>query len=480
MQTIITTTDRISATDNLIFLVTDSKNLPEKYFSKEEYAYVKTSQKKHKKNTFVFNHFKRWIFVQFVEKERNTALRLENYRVAGAKLLGSLNNNKLHTVVVVDTEEKPKETLAFAEGMALANYQFLKYKNNPAEKLNTLNTVELFSKGISDKEVDNLNIVIDGTCKCRDLVNEPLAYLNAVKFAEEFEKMGKAADAKVEIFNKKKIETLKMGGLLAVNKGSVDPPTFSIVEWKPKNPINNKPYIFVGKGVVFDTGGMNVKTADYMNNMKCDMAGGAAVASAVYAIARAALPVHVIALVPATDNRVDGNAYVNGDIITMHDGTKVEVINTDAEGRMILADALSYAKKYEPHLVIDVATLTGSAVRAIGKYGIVGMHSKAENEFKQLRKSGETVCERLAEFPFWKDYEDLIKSEVGDIKNIGGVEGGAITAGKFLEHFTDYPFIHLDIAGPAFNEKSYKYFPAGGSGVAVRLLFDFIKSKISG
>lgn len=129
MQTIITTTDRISATDNLIFLVTDSKNLPEKNFSKEEYAYVKTSQKKHKKNTFVFNHFKRWIFVQFVEKERNTALRLENYRVAGAKLLGSLNNNKLHTVVVVDTEEKPKETLAFAEGMALANYQFLKYKN---------------------------------------------------------------------------------------------------------------------------------------------------------------------------------------------------------------------------------------------------------------------------------------------------------------------------------------------------------------
>lgn len=212
--------------------------------------------------------------------------------------------------------------------------------------------------------------------------------------------------------------------------------------------------------------------------MKCDMAGGATVATAVYAIAKAELPVHVIALIPATDNRVDGNAYVNGDIVTMHDGTRVEVINTDAEGRMILADALSYAKKYDPKLVINVATLTGSAARAIGKYGIVGMQSKADTEFKNLRKSGENVCERVVEFPFWKDYEELIKSDVGDIKNLGGHEGGAITAGKFLEHFTDYPFIHLDIAGPSFNEKPFKYSTVGGSGVAVRLLFDFIKSKI--
>jgi len=323
-----------------------------------------------------------------------------------------------------------------------------------------------------------LNIIIDGTCKARDLVNEPVAYLNAVKLAEEIETMGEKSGAKVEVLNKKKIETLKMGGLLAVNKGSIDPPTFTIIEWKPKNAVNQKPYVFVGKGVVYDTGGMNIKTADFMDNMKCDMAGAAAMASAVYTIAMAKLPVHVIGLIPATDNRLNGNAYVNGDVITMFDGTRVEVINTDAEGRMILADALSYAKNLDPQLVIDAATLTGSAARAIGKYGIVGMQAKADNEFKSLRNSGEETCERIVEFPLWKEYGELIKSEVGDIKNLGGVEGGTITAGKFLEHFTDYPYIHLDIAGPSFIKSPYNYWQAGGTGIGVRLLFNFINSKL--
>ncbi len=214
-----------------------------------------------------------------------------------------------------------------------------------------------------------------------------------------------------------------------------------------------------------------------MDNMKMDMAGGATVASAIYAIAKAELPVYVIGLIPATDNRTNGNAYVSGDVVTMYDGTRVEVLNTDAEGRMILADALSYAKKFDPEMVIDLATLTGGAARAIGKYGIVGMNSKADREFSLLRKSGEEMYERIVEFPFWKEYGEEIKSEVGDIKNLGGPEGGAITAGKFLEHFTDYPYVHLDIAGPAFVEKAYKYFPAGGTGMGVRLLFNFIKNK---
>lgn len=476
MQTIINITDSFSKSENLVFLITDIKNLDHKYFCSEELDYIRLFHKEHKKDLFAFNKLNNWFFVQFIEKERNRVLRLENYRVAGGKILNQINENKLNSIVIVDSESKQEESLAFAEGMALKNYQFLKYKKEQAEKLNSLNTIYLYSEKIKQNNIDELNIIVDGTNKCRNLVNEPVAYMNAVKLAEEVKNFGKDSGAKVEILNKRKIESLKMGGLLAVNKGSVDPPTFSIIEWKPRNSVNKKPYVFVGKGVVFDTGGMNIKTGNFMNDMKLDMAGGAAVASAVFAIAKANLPVHVIGLIPATDNRTDGNAYVNGDIITMHDGTKVEVINTDAEGRMILADALSYAKKFKPALVIDVATLTGSAARAIGKYGIVAMQSKANNEFKKLTKSGENVCERIVEFPFWKDYEELIKSEVGDIKNIGGVEGGAITAGKFLEHFTDYPFIHLDIAGPAFIEKSYKYFPGGGTGITVRLLFDFIKN----
>ncbi len=478
MQTIINTTNRLSKNDNLVFITTDPKFLDPKYLSDIEIQHVKRYHKGHKITRFSFNHFNRWIFVQIQEKERKKELRLENYRVSGAKLTPVINEHKIHSLILIDADNKPEEILAFAEGLALANYQFIKYKKDLAKKLNSLNSIDIYSSGVNEKEIDLLNIVIDGTCKCRDLVNEPVAYLNAVKLAEEIELMGKKSGAKVEVLNKKKIESLKMGGLLAVNKGSVDPPTFTIMEWKPQKPVNQKPYVFVGKGVVYDTGGMNIKTADFMNNMKCDMAGAAAVASAVYSIASAKLPVHVIGLIPATDNRLNGNAYVNGDIITMHDGTKVEVINTDAEGRMILADALSYAKKLNPQLVIDAATLTGAALRAIGKYGIVGMQAKADTEFKKLRISGDKTCERVVEFPFWKEYGELIKSEVGDIKNLGGAEGGAITAGKFLEHFTDYPYIHLDIAGPAFVEKPYNYWPAGGTGIGVRLLFDFVKAKL--
>lgn len=477
MQTIINTTSRLSKNDNLVFVTSDLKNLDTKYLSDNEIQHIKRYNKEHKTTRFSFNHFNRWIFVQIQEKERKKELRLENYRVSGSKLTPVINEQKIHSLVLFDLDNKAEEILAFAEGLALTNYQFLKYKKDPAEKLNSLNSIDIYSSIVDEKELDLLNIVIDGTCKARDMVNEPVAYLNAVKLAEEIELMGEKSGAKVEVLNKKKIESLKMGGLLAVNKGSVDPPTFTIIEWKPKNAINQKPYVFVGKGVVYDTGGMNIKTADFMNDMKCDMAGAAAMAAAVYTIASAKLPVHVIGLIPATDNRLNGNAYVNGDIITMHDGTKVEVINTDAEGRMILADALSYAKKLNPQLVIDAATLTGAAARAIGKYGIVGMQTKADNEFKNLRNSGEKTCERVVEFPFWKEYGEMIKSEVGDIKNLGGAEGGAITAGKFLEHFTDYPYIHLDIAGPSFVETPYKYWLAGGTGIGVRLLFDFIRAK---
>lgn len=478
MQTIINTSSRLLKNDNLVFITSDLKNLDEKYFSADEIQFIRRNNKEHKTNRFSFNHFNRWVFVQIIEKERKKEHRLENYRVTGAKLTAIINEQKLHAVVLFDADNKTEETLAFAEGLALANYQFLKYKKDPAKKLNSLNNINIFSKSIDEKDVDLLNIIIDGTCKARDLVNEPVAYLNAVKLAEEIELMGEKSGAKVEVLNKKKIESLKMGGLLAVNKGSVDPPTFSIIEWKPKNVVNQKPYVFVGKGVVYDTGGMNIKTADFMNNMKCDMGGAATMACAIYSIAMAKLPVHVIGLIPATDNRLNGNAYVNGDVITMFDGTKVEVINTDAEGRMILADALSYAKNLNPQLVIDAATLTGAASRAIGKYGIVGMQAKADNEFKTLRNSGEVTSERIVEFPFWKEYGELIKSEVGDIKNLGGAEGGAITAGKFLEHFTDYPYIHLDIAGPSFVESPYNYWTSGGTGIGVRLLFNFIKSKL--
>jgi leucyl aminopeptidase len=203
------------------------------------------------------------------------------------------------------------------------------------------------------------------------------------------EKMGKEAGFTVEVFNRKKIEALRMGGLLAVNKGSIDPPTFNILEWKPENALNEKPVVLVGKGVVFDTGGLSLKpTAKSMDYMKCDMAGGAVVAATLYAVAKNKLPLHVVGLVPATDNRPDGNAYVPGDVITMFDGTTVEIKNTDAEGRLLLADALSYAKKYNPGLVIDVATLTGSAEIISGSQALVAMGNSPEN-LQNLKQIGD-------------------------------------------------------------------------------------------
>jgi len=271
-----------------------------------------------------------------------------------------------------------------------------------------------------------------------------------------------------------------MGGLLAVNKGSIDPPTFSILEYKPADAKNAEPYILVGKGVVFDTGGLSLKpTPNSMDYMKCDMGGAAAVAGAIYAVAKAGLPVHIIGLIPATDNRPDGNAYVPGDVINMYDGTTVEVLNTDAEGRMILADALAWAKQYKPQLVIDLATLTGAAHVAIGEQGMVGMGNARRDIMDLLIESSFDIHERIAEFPFWDDYAEMMKSDIADLKNIGGRTAGAITAGKFLEHFTDYPYIHLDIAGPSFLKTNDSYRMAGGTGVGVRLLYRFFK-KISG
>ena len=363
---------------------------------------------------------------------------------------------------------------AFSEGLALSNYQFLKYFSDKKE--HSLKTINLCG-GMEEADVNNLQAIIDGTCIARDLVNEPLSYLSAVQYSQDIETYGKKFGFSVEVLHKKKIEALKMGGLLAVNQGSIDPPTFSIMKWKPTEATNKKPIILVGKGIVYDTGGLSLKpTPNSMDLMKSDMGGSAAVVGAMAAIAKAKLNIHVIGLVPATDNRPSGNAYAPGDVITMHDGTSVEVLNTDAEGRLILADALSYAKKYDPELVIDLATLTGAAARAIGKQGIVAMGND-ENTMTALKKSGAEVHERLAEFPFWDEYADDLKSNIADLKNLGGPEAGAITAGKFLEHFTNYPYTHLDIAGPAFMLTPFNYRGKGGTGVGVRLLFNFLKKK---
>jgi len=471
MKTLIKKKTTISDKDNLILLCDKKSNLSDFNLSKHEIGYIKKEQKD-KKEITVINQYGRHIFVILPKKEKDANKHAENCRLLGDNLVSKLKDEK--SALIVDVKGNQVETMQIAEGMALSNYTFTKHKTKGVP--NKLTTIYLCRKS-NKKDINELQNIVDSVYLTRDLINEPFSHLTAKDLAKSAVKSGKEYGIKTTVFNKKKIESLKMGGLLAVNKGSIDEPTFTIMEWKPKNAKNKKPIVLVGKGIVYDTGGLSLKpTANSMDLMKIDMGGAGTVIGAMQAISSNKLDKHVIALLPATDNRPSGNAYAPGDVITMHDGTTVEVLNTDAEGRLVLADALSFAKKYKPELVIDLATLTGAAVGAIGHYGFVSMHDGADKEHSKLKKVGDEVHERLAEFPFWSDYDELIKSDIADIKNLGGAYGGAITAGKFLAHFADYPFIHIDLPG-VYSKTKYGYRGKGATGMGVRLLYQFIKNK---
>lgn len=453
-----------------IALVVAKKDEPNAdLFSPAELEYLQKMRKTHAEKWLEVNQYTRRLLVYFIKEDKEAYIRQEKIRVAGAALARTLNSHK-EKAVTIDGGEF---TSSIAEGAILANYQFLRYLSKE-DKKNALDSVALI--GVTKAEIAELQVVTRAVAYARDLINTPVWDLNAQQMADSAAAAGKQFGFAVEVLNKKKIEALKMGGLLAVNKGSIDPPAFIIMEHKPAKVNNKKPLVLVGKGVVYDTGGLSLKPTQFMDDMKCDMSGAAAVIATMSAVAEANLPLHVVGLVPATDNRPGGNAVTPGDVITMSDGTTVEVMNTDAEGRLILADALHYAKKYDPELVIDLATLTGAAARAIGRYGIVAMGTANDEQWSNLDESGDNVYERIVQFPFWDEYDELLKSPIADMKNIGGAEAGAITAGKFLAHFTNYPYIHLDIAGPAFITENAGYQTKGGTGIGVRLLFDFLKN----
>lgn len=476
-MTTISQKNSVNPAESIVVLCSKKNDFKNYNLSKDEIAYIKNEIDKKEKSFVHLNQLNRSVFIQLIDVKKENYLTLEALRKAASTLHGIVVSEKSESITIVDAENNPAETLAFAEGLALSNYQFLKYRKDHKKEQHSLKNIFVVSKGLDKSAVDDLNTVVEATNIARTLVNEPVNFLTAKQLAKEFQHLGKQAGFRVEVFDKAKIKALKMGGLLAVNRGSVDPPTFSILEYKPKNAKNKQPVILVGKGVVYDTGGVSIKpTPNSMDMMKCDMAGAAAVGATLYAVAKAKLPVHVIGIVPATDNRPGGNAYVPGDIITMYNGLTVEMLNADAEGRMILADALAYAQKYKPELVVDLATLTGAAVAAIGTSGIVAMGTADETTKNKLKQSGNKVYERLAEMPFWDDYDEMIKTDVADMKNLGGPYAGAITAGKFLARYIDYPWMHFDIAGPAFLTGKEAYRIKGGTGVGVRLLFDFLKN----
>ncbi len=475
---IIQITDKKKGGGNL-FVVEDRGILTDFGFSEAELNYIK--ERDENKETFIhLQELGKSKYVRILKDLPVTNDAKEELRKDGHKLWVSLKKEKNEEVTVFDLAGTKEATLALVEGLVLASYSFDKYKTEKKDEEVHLKEVQVASAAVNLTDCNELQNVCEAVFVTRDMVNEPVSQLDVKQLSKTVKELASEHGFSVDIYSKSKIESLKMGGLLAVNRGSQDPPAFIVMEWNPVETSNDNPVVLVGKGVVFDTGGINLKTPPgSLDDMKADMGGAASVIGTMVALASNKVPFHVIALVPATDNRPGLNAYVPGDIITMHNGKTVEVLNTDAEGRMILADALSYADKFTPSLVIDLATLTGSAVMAIGQYGTVVMGNAEDNSFEELEKAGESVHERTVRFPFWKDYDELIKSDIADIKNIGGREAGAITAGKFLSHFTNYPWIHMDIAGPAYVNKEDNYRGNGGTGVGVRLLYEFFCQKVN-
>ncbi len=474
----LTKTEDVQPEMSCIYIIRKETKLPAYLFSDVEHDYV---QKKiiEGENQISVNSYLKQSFIQVLNEEKNFYDLKEELRNGAAELLKQIKVSKIEKILIIDELHDADLTLSFIEGLVLASYRFKKYFTEKKAPEFNLDTILVLSSNITNAELEELSFLCEAVYHARDLVNEPVVFLNAVKLAEIINAKLTPLNCSVEILNKNRIESLKMGGLLAVNKGSVDPPSFSIIEWKPGNSVNNKPIILVGKGVMFDTGGLSLKpTPDSMDYMKSDMSGAAAVFGTIYAIAKNKIPVHLIGLIPATDNRPGGNAITPGDVITMYNGTTVEVTNTDAEGRLLLADALVYAKQFDPQLVIDLATLTGSAKAAIGTAGMVAFSNTDDDTYRKFDESAWNVFERLVRFPLWADYKEAIKSDIADLKNIGGKTSGAITAAKFLEHFVDYPWIHLDIAGPAYLHSDDSYRGKGGSGTGIRLLYDFLKNSV--
>lgn len=460
---------------NLVYLYGDDTAVRSLPLGRKEAEAVSRRREKERDFVMTFDRLPHRLYFVSFDSERAAPDCQERLRCAAAKVQKMLTAEGDADVAVSGGGTLAEEVAAFVEGLTLADYSFDRYITKAPHHLGTVAIDSLF---VGPDELEASERLWNRIFWCREWVNLPVQDLTAPQFAYELAAI--AADLRgvsCTVMNRKQIESLRMGGLLAVNRGSVDEPRFVVLEYKGAK---GAPICLVGKGIMYDTGGLNIKPGDYMSEMKSDMAGAATMASVLFAAADNRLPVHLVALLPMTDNRPGGNAYAPDDIVTMYDGTTVEVANTDAEGRLILADAIAYAaKNYNPALIVDAATLTGAAVRAISTFGIAAMQTNAADPMTMMKLVGEQVYERLVEFPMWCEYDEMIKSDFADLRNsTGSPQAGTITAGKFLAHFAGkVPFIHLDIAGVAYFSKAQQYYRPGGSGYGIRLLYAFLQMQ---
>ncbi len=368
---------------------------------------------------------------------------------------------------------------AATEGALLGLYTFKRHITKKESKRGEIKNIKIVGKGKRrmDGAIEKGKILAEAANWARDMVNEPSNFMTPSDMAGAARQIAEKYGLEVEVFEKEKMQELGMGGLLGVSLGSQQPPRFIVLNYKGGTS-GKIDIVLAGKGITFDSGGINIKPSDYMDDMKGDMAGGASVMAAMMAIARLKSKINVTALIPAAENMPSGTAMKPGDIITAMNGKTIEVLNTDAEGRLILADALSYAKKLGAKAVIDVATLTGACRVALGTL-CTGAFGNNNSLMSKIIAAGKETGELMWELPMYAEYREQLKSDFADIKNIGNRYGGAITAAKFLEDFVGgIPWVHLDIAGTYETNKEKGYQVKGATGVPVRTLVNLVISMV--
>ena len=430
---------------------------------------------------FVFNYYilrpKKIIFIN----QKNNNHDFENQNIGG-KVISEIKSAK-EINVIFSNESKSLEDyyFNFFLGCFLKKYSFTKYKtifkkNENAKEITNL-LITSSNKIFFNKIINNVENIINGVFLTRDLVSEPPNYLNPEKFVSEIKKLSKLG-LKVEVFDYSKMKKIGMNALLGVAQGSKNLPYFVTITWKPNNSKNKKPLSFIGKGVCFDTGGISLKPAKFMEDMKYDMPGAGAVVGLMKTLALRKSKSYVVSAVALVENMPGGAAQRPGDIVKSYSGKTIEVLNTDAEGRLILADAIYYIdEQYKPELIVDLATLTGAIVVSLGSE-YAGLFSNNDKLSEKLIKAGEIENEKLWRFPLHKNYDKLMDSKIADIQNINYSGGaGSITAAQFLQRFlkNNTPWAHLDIAGMAWTKKDLDIIPTGATGYGVKLLNKFVE-----
>ncbi len=424
---------------------------------------------------------KRIIMIGVGKKADFTLEKLMTAYATAARQVRSLKLKEFSTSLDFVSINQPLGQIAQAivEGVSLGLYQFTPFKTVERDKIREIKEFTI----IEEKDVSCITIrssakaaeiISNAVYFTRDMVSTPGNSMTPTGMAEEARQVAKRKNVTLKVFDEAWMKKNGMNALLGVAQGSDEPARFIVLEYKGGK--QGDPVIaLVGKAITFDSGGISLKPAEKMGEMKSDMAGGAAVMGAIMAAADLRLKVNILVLIPATENLPGGRAYKPGDVLKSLSGQTIEIISTDAEGRLTLADALTYAGRFKPAAIVDVATLTGACVIALGD-NVIGMMGTDDTLKQKIRNAAATTCERVWELPLWEDYYELIKSDIADYKNTGGRAGGAITAAAFLSKFIGkYPWVHLDIAGPAWLEKDQPYIPKGASGVGVRLLVQFLK-----